>query len=119
MKFFYLHTCSTCTRIAKELDIENRGVELREIKTSPVTASELDDMRSKAGSYEALFNKRSRKYREMKLGEKELSEDQIRELILGEYTFLKRPVLVADEIVFAGNSKKVVAEALQFIRDAE
>jgi hypothetical protein len=35
----------------------------------------------------------------------------MRQLIIDEYTFLKRPVLIIDHAIFIGNSKKVVLEA--------
>ena len=43
--------------------------------------------------------------------EKELSEKDYKDLILDHYTFLKRPVLVLDDQIFVGNSKKVVQAA--------
>ena len=43
--------------------------------------------------------------------DKNLSEADIRQLIIDEYTFLKRPVLVLDDQIFIGNSKKVVDAA--------
>jgi arsenate reductase len=51
------------------------------------------------------------KYRPMGLHEKEISEDEYRELILKEYSFLKRPVIFIDNEIFVGNAKKVVAAA--------
>jgi arsenate reductase-like glutaredoxin family protein len=98
-----------------ELDIESRSVEPREIKSSNVKPEELDAMKAHSGSYESLFNKRAIKYRQQKLNDKELSENDFRKLILEEYTFLKRPVLLAEDRVFAGNSKKVVAEAQEYL----
>ena len=68
-------------------------------------------MKSKVGSYEALFSRRAMKYRGWGLHEKELSEKDYRKYILEEYTFLKRPVIVDGETVFVGNAKKVVAAA--------
>ena len=68
-------------------------------------------MISLAGSAEALFSKRARKYKELGLKDKNLNEADIRQLIIDEYTFLKRPVLVLDNEIFIGNSKKVVDAA--------
>lgn len=73
-------------------------------------------MKELAGSYEALFSRRAMKFRSMGLHEQNLEETDYRRLILEEYTFLKRPVLLLDDQIFVGNSKKVVAagrEALQ------
>jgi arsenate reductase len=40
-----------------------------------------------------------------------LSEAEIRELILSEYTFLKRPVIIKNNQIFVGNLKKTVEDA--------
>ena len=44
------------------------------------------------------------------LGEKDLTEDDYRNLIQEEYTFLKRPVFLVADQIFIGNSKKVIEE---------
>ena len=49
------------------------------------------------------------KYRSMGLNEMDLNEKDYRKYILEEYTFLKRPVVVIDNEIFIGNSKKTVA----------
>ncbi len=108
-KIYHLKTCNTCQRIIGELNTD--GVEMQEIKTNHISADQLDGLKEKVGSYEALFNKRAQKYRQQGLNEKSLSEADFRELILGEYTFLKRPVIVVGDTVFVGNSKKVVEAA--------
>lgn len=110
-KVFYLKTCSTCQRILKEWNLE--GVTLREIKSEPVTPIELEQMKALSGSFEAIFSKKSMKYRAMGLHERTLSEDEMRQLILEEYTFLKRPVLLLENEIFIGNSKNVVESAAQ------
>jgi arsenate reductase-like glutaredoxin family protein len=106
---FYLSTCDTCTRILAQWNLE--GCTLQDIKTEPMTAAQVDHMIALAGSAEALFSKRARKYKELGLKDKNLSETELRQLIIDEYTFLKRPVLVLDDQIFIGNSKKVVDAA--------
>lgn len=107
---FHLATCNTCQRIIKELQ-PGPEVTLQEIKTEAITPKQIDAMKELAGSYEALFSRRAMKYRSMGLNEMTLSEDDYRKYILEEYTFLKRPVLVLDDQIFVGNTKKVVAAA--------
>ncbi len=109
-KIFHLSTCKTCQRIIQELN-DGAGLELQDIKTEPISGADLDFMKEKAGSYEALFSKRSRKYRALGLHEQELTEADMRRLILEEYTFLKRPVVAVDDQVFVGNAKKSVEGA--------
>ena len=72
------------------------GVHLQDIKHEPITEKQVDEMIALAGSAEALFSKRARKYRELGLKDKTLNVGDIRALILEEYTFLKRPVLIHD-----------------------
>lgn len=109
-KIFHLSTCNTCQRIIGELNTANDFV-LQDIKSTHVTAEELDQMYEQTGSYESLFNRRARKYRAEGWHEKELTDNDYRDLILNEYTFLKRPAIWIDGELFIGNSKKVVAAA--------
>lgn len=109
-KVYHLSTCSTCQRILKEWNVDET-VELQDIKTEQMTAGQVDEMIQLAGSASNLFSKRAMKYRAMGLHERELSETEMRQLIMDEYTFLKRPVLIIDDEIFVGNSKKVVAAA--------
>jgi len=110
MKVYHLATCNTCQRIIKELGLEGKAT-LQNIKEEKITEKQLDEMHKLAGSYEALFSRRAMKYRSMGLNEMQLTEDDYRKYILEEYTFLKRPVIIADNQIFIGNSKKVVEAA--------
>ncbi|MCR9263781.1 MAG: hypothetical protein NXH86_06460 [Flavobacteriaceae bacterium] len=109
-KIYHLGSCSTCKRILKELE-PLQGVQLQEIKSEPMTSTQLEEMAALSGSYESLFSKRAMLYREKGLHEKQLSEDDYKSLILEHYTFLKRPVVLVDGQIFVGNSKKVVQAA--------
>ena len=112
-RIFYLSTCDTCKRILNSWNIE--GISLQDIKTVPMTPLQVDAMIAQAGSAELLFSKRAHKYKELELKERNLSEEDIRGLILSEYTFLKRPVLVFEDQIFIGNSTKVVDAARNFL----
>jgi arsenate reductase len=107
-KVYFLKTCDTCKRILKEVNTD--GFEQQEIKSNPVTDSQLAEMYALSNSYEALFNKRARLYKSMELKNKDLTENDYKQLILDEYTFLKRPVFITDNEIFIGNSKIVVEE---------
>ncbi len=110
-KIYHLATCDTCQRIIKELN-NGEGFDLQNIKVDKMTEEQVAEMAEKAGSYEALFSRRARKYKSMGLKEKTLTEQDYKDLILEEYTFLKRPVIFIDDEIFVGNSKKVVAAAV-------
>jgi len=113
-KIYHLSTCDTCQKILKVLQPLD-GFVLQDIKTEAITAQQLEEMRKIAGSYEALFSKRARLFREKGLHDKTLTEKEYKDLILEHYTFLKRPVILVEDQVFIGNSKKVVSAALAYI----
>jgi arsenate reductase (glutaredoxin) len=107
-KVYFLSTCSTCIRIIKSLNIPDDFV-FQDIKIEKITAAQIDSMKALAGSYEKLFSQRSMKYKSLGLAQKGLNESDYRQLILDEYTFLKRPVFLIDKEVFIGNDKTTVA----------
>lgn len=115
-KVYYLSTCSTCKRIIKELNL-TEGFELQNVKDQPISEVELDSLVKFSGSYESLLNRRSVLYRERKLKEQKLSEEDYMALILEHYSFLKRPIIQVDEIYFIGNSKKTIESAKEFIEN--
>jgi arsenate reductase len=110
-KVYYLSTCSTCSRIISELDINQDSFDLQDIKNQAITSEQLSEMHRLAGSYESLFSRRSMKYRPLGLHEKTLTEQDYKNYILEEYTFLKRPVIIIDKEIFIGNTKDVIASA--------
>jgi arsenate reductase len=110
-KVFHLSTCSTCKRIIKDLGLAQKGFDFQNIKEETITEEHLEHMKQIAGSYEALFSRRSMKFKAWKLNEMELGELDYKKYILEDYSFLKRPVILVDEHIFIGNSKKVVESA--------
>jgi arsenate reductase len=104
-KIYHLATCDTNKKILKEVDAVKKKAVLQDIKTEAITPAQLDEMKKLAGSYEALFSRKAIKYRSMGLAEKDLTEKDYRQLILGEYTFLKRPVAIIGDRIFIGNTK--------------
>jgi arsenate reductase len=109
-KIYYLSTCDTCKRIISELELKEKGFVFQDIKTEKITSAQLEEMKNAVGSYEALFSRIARKYKELALGEKSLTENDYNKFILEEYTFLKRPVIFIGKKVFVGNSKAVIAD---------
>jgi arsenate reductase len=108
-KVYYLSTCDTCARIIKELKLKEKGFDFQDIKTEKITASQLDEMKQMAGSYESLFSRVALKYKA--LDPKPGNEKEYRKLILEEYTFLKRPVIINGKNIFIGNSKSNIENA--------
>ncbi|HLY70207.1 MAG TPA: ArsC/Spx/MgsR family protein [Puia sp.] len=109
-KIYCLSTCDSCKAILKDIDAKKKGFELQDIKSEKITPAQLDEMKKLAGSYEALFSRRAIKYKTLGLREKLLREVDYRKFILEEYTFLKRPVVILNNKIFAGSEKKTVEE---------
>jgi len=109
-KIYHLSTCNTNQRIIKDLG-GLKGFEFQNIREKNIEPDVLDGLAKKLGSYEFLFSRRAQKFKSMGLKDKNLSEQDIRRLILEEYTFLKRPVIIYDDNVYVGNAKSVVQSA--------
>lgn len=90
--------------------------EKQDIKTFPISPSQLEEMHKIAGNYEALFSKRSMKYKSLGLNEKKLNENDFKHYILEEYTFLKRPVFIVENTIFIGNSKREIQKLSEKLR---
>jgi arsenate reductase len=85
-----------------------------DLKNQPIDEDTLEFLRKHVSSYEDLINKRAKKYQELDLKNKTLSENQIKEILLNEYTLLKRPVFIDGDQVFIGNSSNTQSAILDY-----
>ncbi len=115
-KVYYLKTCSTCIRIIKELQLPN-SFQFQDIKSNPITVAQLEEMRALTNSYESLFSKRAKRYKEMGLQQEKLTEKDYKHYILEQYTFLKRPVIIVGNKIFIGSAKSTVEAAKQTLKN--
>lgn len=115
-KVYYLKTCNTCLRILNELKLSSDFI-LQDIKTELITVKQIEEMKNLSGSYESLFSRRAKLYKEMDLKNANLTEADYKHYILDHYTFLSRPVIIYNDTIFIGNSKKVVELAKQIISE--
>ncbi len=107
VKLYWMENCSTCQKAVRWLD--RRGVKItkfRDIKEEPLSRTEIERLVKMLGGADELFSKRAVKYRELKLSEKALSAEEMVELMSGEYTFLKRPIMEIDGHATAGFFEK-------------
>ncbi len=79
-----------------------------DIKNNPLTEPQLLELYVITESYEELFNKRAIKYRSLGLNQQSLTENDLKNLLLEEYTFLKRPVFLVNGQLYVGNAKSTV-----------
>ena len=115
-KIYHLGNCTTSQAIIKATGIDKKGFDMQDIKFEKITPAQIDEMKKMAGSYEKLFSRRALKYKEWKLKDKALGEKDYRQYILDEYTFLKRPVVIIDDKIFAGSEKKTVEALKQAVK---
>jgi len=101
-------------RILKKLNLTSDFI-LQDVKEDAITVKQLETLHKLSNSYEALFSKRAKLYKEMDLKSSDLKERDFKYYILKHYTFLKRPVIVTENKIFIGNSNKVVEAAKQLI----
>lgn len=111
-KIYHMANCTTSQAIIKATRIDKKGFTMQDIKFEKITPAQLEEMKNRVGSYEALFSRRALKYKELGLKDKKLDEKDYRNFILDEYTFLKRPVVIIHDNIFVGSEKKTV-EALK------
>ena len=111
--FYGLPNCTTCQKALRRLDYHRvPEVEKRNIKEEPLTREEIKKLAAMLGGIENLFSRRSVKYRELGLRDKELSEADMLDLMENEYTFLKRPILVVGNKAVAGFFERIYDEFL-------
>lgn len=73
-------------RILKELNLPSDYI-LQDIKEESITVKQLEAMHDLSGSYESLFSKRAKLYKEMGLKDQALEEKDFKHYILDHYTF--------------------------------
>ena len=115
-KIYYLKTCDTCKRILKSLPKLDSFM-LQDIKEAPITVKQLEEMYALTNSYEVLFSKRAKLYKEMGLKDENLQEVDFKRYILEHYTFLNRPVIIINDKIFVGNSAKNVEAAITLLNN--
>lgn len=108
-RIYHLSTCDTCRKILAQIDTE--GVELINLREQNINKDDLAILKKHAKSYEAVFNKRAQKLKEMQEDQKPVKDIDFKKLILKEYTFLKRPAAILEDTIIVGNDKHAV-EAL-------
>ena len=91
-----------------EHDVEH---ERRDYFGDPFTADELRTLLSSIGVQPSeIVSKRSRAYRELGLGDREVSEDELLNLMIEHPTLLRRPIVVkGNEAVIGFNKSKIEA----------
>ena len=101
--------CSTCQKAKKWLDENNIEYVDRNIVTETPTKDELKKWIPKSGlDVRKFFNTSGMKYRELNIKEKikDMSEDEIYELLASDGMLIKRPLFISDTLILKGFKEK-------------
>ena len=101
--------CSTCQKAKKWLDENKIEYVDRNIVTEIPTKDELKKWIPKSGlDVRKFFNTSGMKYRELNIKEKikDMSEDEIYELLASDGMLIKRPLFISDTLILKGFKEK-------------
>lgn len=107
--------CSTCKNVEKLLQGKNISYNYREIDKDLLSAQELKNIKDQAGvDIFKLFNTSGVRYRELNLKDKkkDMTEEEIFELLSTDGMLVKRPILLKDGKAYIGPQVKKYLESL-------
>lgn len=93
--------CNKIRDTKKWLESKNVEFELINVKKEPLTRDELKDLEFKVG-LDVLVNSKGTTYRNLKIKDLGLNEDQLFDVLLENQSMIKRPVLVVENSVMVG-----------------
>ncbi|WP_421774313.1 arsenate reductase family protein [Gracilimonas sp.] len=96
-----IKNCDKIRDTKKWMEEHNVEYEFIDVREEPLTRDELKELEFKVG-LDVLLNKRGRKWRDLGLADKDLSEEELFEQLLEHQVMIKRPVLIKDESVLVG-----------------
>lgn len=115
MLLIHYPKCSTCQRAKKWLDEKKISYEERNIKEQNPTKEELIKWYKASGlPLKRFFNTSGMLYKEMKLKDRlpEMSEEEQLELLATDGMLVKRPLVIAGDVVLMGFKEKEWEEKL-------
>lgn len=116
MLFIEYPKCTTCKRAYKFLKDNNIEVEDRNIVTCTPTKEELLEWIDKSGlEPKKFFNTSGKLYKEMNLKDKvkDMSKEDMAELLASDGMLIKRPILVTHDKVLVGFKEENYVELKQ------
>ena len=106
-----IKNCNTVQKTLKWLDNEGHKYSFRDVKKKPLTDIELLDIVNKL-SVESVINKKGTTWRKLDVSDKNLSDQELFELLLDNQSMIKRPVLLLDDAVMIGFDEEAITEFL-------
>ena len=115
MLFLWYPKCTTCQKARAWLEARGLPAEVRDIKTQNPTEAELRRWHALSGlPLKRFFNTSGLQYKALALKDKlpGMSEDEQFALLATDGMLVKRPLIVADNVVLTGFKEDAWAEAL-------
>lgn len=103
----YVHpTCTSCRKAQAWLDEHDVAYERRDYFRDRFTKDELSGVLASAGlTPRDVLSKRARAYKEL-VGDRDLTDDQLLDLMIQEPTLLRRPLVISGDDVVIGFDRK-------------
>ncbi len=93
--------CNTIKKTKEWLSDQGVAYSFRDVKKDPLNPNELAELVMRAG-LDTLVNRQGRKWKMLGLSDKELTDNDLFEVLLEHQTMIKRPVLRRGDAVMVG-----------------
>lgn len=104
IKAYVYNSCSQCRDVSKALTEASLEFQAREFFKERFTREELLELLESSGlKPDDILSKRSNPYKEMNLANRDLSEDELIDLMLNEPRLIRRPIVVGTSGVLVGS----------------
>lgn len=107
-----IKNCDTMKKTFKWLEANDFDYDFRDVKKDPLEIAEIRSLAGRVG-IDVLVNRRGRKWRSLEIGDLELSDDQLIELLHEHQTMMKRPVVVVGDAVMVGFEESALETFLE------
>jgi Spx/MgsR family transcriptional regulator len=108
---YLYNSCTSCRKTDQVLKESGVDYERREYFKDRFTRDELQGLLERAGlTVEDVISKRSTPYKQHDLANRELSDDEILDLMVEDPRLLRRPIVIAGDAVIIGHNEKQLRE---------
>lgn len=101
VEVYGIKNCNKIRDTLKWLDEHELDYKFIDVRKDPVEAETLADFVHKVG-LETIVNKRGRKWKELGLSKKGLTDEELFDQLLQHQIMIKRPLIVKEEAVMVG-----------------
>ncbi len=113
MEIYLYGGCSSCKKADKALSDSGKPYVRRDFFKEPFTVGELRSVLDRAGvSATEVLSTRSKAYTAMGLAEKRSTDAELLELMVGEPTLLRRPLILGGGTTLVGFNAAAVADLI-------